>query len=109
MAQGGKRDGAGRKRGEPTRQIRIPARAADATREVMEYLLARAQEELEKTVWWKSCPPEARDGIEVWLDGLDEIENTSFLGTRTGTKRTVLVAEAFDPEVDETQRVFLEL
>lgn len=44
MVRGGKREGAGRPKAEPTKLVRVPERAAEGVRSVSEYFLTLAEE-----------------------------------------------------------------
>lgn len=90
--RGGRREGAGRKPSTETKQVRIPITMAGAIRELGEFCLKTAQEKLEETRWYQTCPDKSQ--IELAFKGIEIREWGSMLGG--AVQVPVLVVEATD-------------
>lgn len=81
MGSGGKREGAGRKKGEPTKQVRIPVAAANAARVLSEYYLAKA-----RRIWAEKYG----EGFDVYLAGIEMRATGSLIGGRGEDIETIV-------------------
>lgn len=91
MVRGGKREGAGRPKAEPTKLVRVPERAAEGARAVAEYFLTLAAEAIGErfsaTITANGYTPVVR------LVGIEQVQAKSMIGGHTMVPVIVATSE----------------
>lgn len=103
MTSGGRRKGAGRKKGEHTKQVRIPVRGANVARSLINTYLRVADEKVQETEWYKTCP--VKDKIVICLDRYDMRKWAATNGTGVDLYPTI-IAKAY---TDDDEFIELEI
>lgn len=76
-------------------------------RKLFNFYLAKARENLENTMWFRSAPKEAKERIELTLTAIDSCYIPQLIGSHK--KKMCVVAEAKDPEIGESIEIFIPL
>jgi len=113
MVSGESRPGAGRKKGEPTQQVRIPVRGKAVARGVVDIYLDLAQQRLDESMWYQTCPVELRDFIKLTLESI-EIRHYTNSGhpasnPNVGYPVKTLIAIARDETIGEEHEIAIPL